>query len=189
MTNLGKRKIILASSSPRRKMLLKSIIDKFEIVVPNVEEINDGKPCDIAKGNAKIKGEAIIDNENIIIACDTLVAMNEEIYGKPDNFENAMVMLNKLQGKSHSVFSGVYVRQGSKEVNFVEESKVFIKELNKKDIENYLNEYKPYDKAGAYGIQDGVIVKGYSGSYSNIVGLPIEKLQIVLRENFGVTNG
>ena len=163
-------------------MLLKKIVNDFDIIIPKVDENSIGTPDIIAKNNAILKGEAIIDSENIIIACDTLVALDGEIFEKPNNYDNAFVMLKKLQAKTHSVFSGVYMRNGSKVICFVEESKVSIKPLNDMQIKKYLLEYKPFDKAGAYGIQDGIIVDEYLGSYDNIVGLPTEKLSIALRK-------
>ena len=171
---------VLASSSPRRKELLKKVISDFSVFVPDVSETETGTPDKIAYENALRKGRAA-EGERVI-ACDTLVALDGVIYGKPHTEQKAKEMLSALSGKTHEVLSGLYVRIGKKEFISVEKSEVTFRDLTQEEIERYVAEYKPLDKAGAYGIQDGAVVLSYSGSYDNIVGLPTEKLRKILEE-------
>jgi septum formation protein len=181
-----KNKIILASSSPRREMLLHKLVSDFDIVIPSDKEIDIGKPDEIAIANAIMKGKSINCNYDVLIACDTLVALDGKIYGKPNNVENACNMLRELSGRTHSVFSGVYVSVKGQEFTFTEISKVTFKSLTNDKIIEYVNKYKPLDKAGSYGIQDKEIVSSYEGEYDNIVGLPTNRLREILREYIDV---
>ncbi len=171
---------VLASSSPRRKELLKKLVSDFSVVVPSVEEKETGTPEEIARENAVLKGRAVPGER--VIACDTLVALDGRIFGKPHSEEEAKEMLSSLSGKTHEVISGLYVRTKGKESISVERSFVAFRSLTKEQIDRYVKEFCPLDKAGAYGIQDGFVVESYEGSYDNIVGLPTEKLKNVLEE-------
>lgn len=162
------------------------ITDNFQIIEPNVQEIEVGDPKENALQNAIIKGKSIKIDTNGILACDTLVALDGVIYGKPKTKEKACEMLKKLSGKTHSVFSGVYIKIEDKEFTFTEESKVKFKDLSEEEITLYVEKFSPLDKAGAYGIQDNVIVESYLGSYDNIMGLPTEKIREILREYIDV---
>jgi len=161
---------------------LHNILEEFAIISPNSEEIDVGEPEDIALQNAVLKARDCAKEGDIIIACDTLVACDGKIYGKPYTIESAIDMIKKLSGKWHSVFSGVCVKTPDKEVTFVEESKVKFNDLNEEQIIDYVKKYLPLDKAGSYGIQDGVVVEKYLGDFDNIVGLPVKKLRDVLKE-------
>lgn len=181
------KKIILASTSPRRKELLRRLVDSFEIVAPSEQEAEYDCPEQTAQKNALNKGKSVLKSKDyqnsIIIACDTVVAKNSIIFGKPTNREHAFAMLKALQGDWHQVYSGVFVK-ADKEYNYCECSKVFIKQLSDEQIYKYIDSYLPYDKAGSYGIQDGGgIIKEYIGDYDNIVGLPLERIRKILREN------
>lgn len=178
--------IILASSSPRRVVLLHKIIDNFEIISPSGKEIERGIPDKIALKNAIIKGKSVKNVCDVLIACDTLVALDGQIFGKPKTKQKACEMLNFLSGKTHSVFSGVYIKIMEKEFTFVEESKVTFKSLKEAEIAAYVEKFLPLDKAGAYGIQDDVIVENYIGDYDNIMGLPTDKIREILREYIDV---
>jgi len=167
-------------------MLLRKIVDNFEIIQPSCQEINIYNPQENALQNAIIKGKSVKDNAFCIIACDTLVALDGVIYGKPNTKQNAIKTLKILSGKTHSVFSGVYIKIDQKEYSFTQESKVKLRKLTNEDIILYVNKYLPLDKAGAYGIQDDVIVESYSGDYDNIVGLPTDKIREILREYIDV---
>lgn len=181
-----KKMLILASSSPRRKMLLHKITDDFEIIEPNVEEKEAGDPSQSAQNNAIIKGKSIKNDALGLIACDTIVALDGVIYGKPKTKQKACEMLKKLSGSTHSVFSGVYIKIADKEFAFTEESFVKIKELSQEEIEFYVEKYSPLDKAGAYGIQDNFLVETYTGDYDNIMGLPTNRIREILREYINV---
>jgi septum formation protein len=100
----------------------------------------------------------------------------DKFYNKPADFNDAVRMLSELSGRRHNVYTGVCVRRGNKSLTFCEESCVTFKKLTEEQIENYVNTYKPYDKAGAYGIQHGEIIENYEGDLDNIVGLPMERL-------------
>lgn len=167
-------------------MLLHKIVDNFEIIEPETEEIEIGDPVKSALNNAIIKGKSIQTDAYLLIACDTLVALDNVIYGKPKTIQKACEMLEKLSGKTHSVFSGVYIKIDGKEYSFVEESRVKFRDLTKKEINSYVEKYLPLDKAGAYGIQDDVIVESYLGDYDNIVGLPTIRIREIIREYIDV---
>lgn len=169
---------ILASSSPRRKELLKKIISDFSVINPDVPEAETGTPEEIARENAIRKGRSVQGER--VIACDTVVALNGIVYGKPHTEEKAVEMLTALSGRTHEVLSGLYVRIGQKEYISVERSEVTFRSLTKERILEYVSACRPLDKAGAYGIQDGYVVLSYKGSYDNIVGLPTERLQEIL---------
>ena len=162
------------------------IADNFEIIEPLAEEIETGSPVEIAQNNAIIKGKSIKNECDVLLACDTLVALEGVIYGKPKTMQKAREMLKILNGKTHSVFSGVYLKVMGKEYTFTEESKVTFKQLTNEAIDAYVEEFKPLDKAGAYGIQDEVIVDSYKGDYDNIMGLPTLKIREILREYIDV---
>lgn len=174
------QKIVLASVSPRRKQLLKMVADNFETAEPFFSELSDGDPFYVALTNAVGKGRSV--KGDIVIACDTVVALDGKLYGKPQTAQNARETLRMLSGKTHSVISGVYIRANGAERTFSEESRVTFKPLTQNEIAKYIEEFQPLDKAGAYGIQDGVTVAGYTGDYFNIMGLPVDSLREILRE-------
>ena len=166
-------KVVLASTSPRRKELLKELFSEFSIISPVAEEGTEGDPKVLAVDNAVKKGRSITEPCDVLLSCDTVVAMDGKIYGKPSDASDAVRMLRELSGKTHSVISGVYLKIKGKEVTFYEESFVKMKKMTDEEIVSYVETYHPIDKAGAYGIQDDAVVEGYSGEYENIVGLPI----------------
>lgn len=176
--------LILASSSPRRKELLHKITDNFIISVPICDETENGSPEFVAENNAIIKGKNTVGD--FIIACDTVVALDGVIYGKPLTESKAFDMLSELNGKTHTVYSGVYIRYFDEEITFIETSDVTMKQLSEADIIAYIKEFKPLDKAGSYGLQDGVTVKSFVGSRDNIIGLPTEKIREILRKFINV---
>ncbi len=175
-------KIILASTSPRRKEILGAICPNFEVVAPNAEEINDGEPAEVALINAVLKGRSVKTDCDLLIACDTLVTLDGVIYGKPHTEENAAAMLKTLQGKTHTVIGGVYLRVKGIEYAYTVESRVKIKKLDESEIISYVKSRQPLDKAGAYGIQDGAVTEGFEGDYNNIVGLPTDRIKTVIRD-------
>ncbi len=176
-----KWKVVLLSASPRRFELLGELLDGFEVKNQNADEA-----CALVKPSARVMDIAVkksvltpTDNQ-LIITCDTLVFRRGVYYGKPKDREDAFRMLKDLSGKTHYVYSGVCLRSAEFRRVFYDKSAVTFKNLSDEDIYRYIDEFAPYDKAGAYGIQDGVAVKNYSGSYSNIMGLPLEKLKAEL---------
>lgn len=179
--------MILASQSPRRRELLSLISDKFSIIPAKGEEIigENVPPCETVKMLARQKATEIYSKykDETIIAADTVVAVDGVILGKPNSVGNAAEMLHRLSGKRHSVFTGVCVifPDGETEV-FAEETLVEFYPLTDEQIEAYVATGEPMDKAGAYGIQGrgALLVKGISGDYYNVMGLPVGRLYRVL---------
>ena len=175
--------IVLASSSPRRKELLKQISDDFIVEVSNIDESIDRpqKVEDIPYELAYRKAKAVSKTHynDIVIGCDTIVAFDNEVLEKPLDEDDAYRMLNKLNNNTHKVISGVAIIYQDKEIRFIEESLVTFNNLSNEDINFYISTKDPLDKAGAYGIQNPYIklVKEFKGEYENIVGLPIKRLK------------
>lgn len=175
--------IILASKSPRRQELLHLMGIEFKVVLRDVDESYPAglSPSDIAVYIAEKKAKAfdeVIDNE-IVITADTIVSLEGKILGKPDNEAHAFEILSDLSGKRHEVITAVCLLKNHKLTSFYEVSEVFFKELSAEQIKYYVSTYSPMDKAGAYGIQEWiglVAVAKINGSYSNIVGLPTQRL-------------
>ncbi len=184
-------KIILASGSPRRKQLLELAEISFEIIVSEVDETfpNEVSAEQAAIHIAENKAMAVqrnLDNgnEQTIIAADTVVVLNDEILGKPVDREDAIKILMKLSGKTHKVITGVCILSASGKIVFSEETEVEFNALSKNQIEYYVDNYKPYDKAGAYAIQEwiGVIgIKSIKGDFYNVMGLPVSRVVAELR--------
>lgn len=175
--------IILASKSPRRQELLHLMGIEFKVVLRDVDESYPAglSPSDIAVYIAEKKAKAfdeVIENE-IVITADTIVSLEGKILGKPDNEAHAFEILSDLSGKRHEVITAVSLLKNHKLTSFYEVSEVFFKELSAEQIKYYVSTYSPMDKAGAYGIQEWiglVAVAKINGSYSNIVGLPTQRL-------------
>lgn len=177
--------IILASNSPRRRELLKEIFDTFEVIPTNVEERTAVKRgYAICQNLAKIKlGELPkLRPDALIISADTIVYMDGKVYGKPKDENTAKKFLDELSGKRHCVYTGVAIYCAGKIYTFYDKSYVTFKSLSEKDKWDYISTKSPFDKAGGYGIQDGEVVQSYEGSYTNIVGLPMEKLKAQLKK-------
>jgi septum formation protein len=175
------RKIILASSSPRRKQLLKQLELEFEVVPSHVEEILNPrlKPRHQAEELALQKAQAVASQHEdaIIIGADTLVALGDEILGKPANEQEAKRMLKKLRGRQHTVVTGFVLIDTANARTIVKsvETKVWFKKLSPQEIASYVEKDRPFDKAGAYGIQGfgALLVEKIEGEYSGAVGLPL----------------
>ncbi len=170
-------KYILASGSPRRKDLLYKIVPEFEIIIPNVDEnIGIQDPEKLVLELSKIKASAV-NEYGIIIAADTIVVKDNKILGKPKNYDEAFNMLKSLSNSYHYVYTGVCIKKDNTLDNFVVKTKIYFKKLSDNEIEKYILEKKPYDKAGSYGIQETNFCYKIEGSYENVVGLPIEELR------------
>ncbi len=178
--------ILLASASPRRKELLKEIYPSFDIISPEVDETFYAPPTKYVKTIALRKANAVNKESDVIISADTIVVYKKTILGKPSSKEDAIKTLTTLSGKKHYVYTGVcikYIRKDKEKIiTFYDKSDVYMKPLSLSEIIDYVNGGSPLDKAGSYGIQDGVVAK-HKGSYSNIVGLPIEKLKKILTKH------
>lgn len=190
LENLDKYKIILASKSPRRKELLEMLDIPFEIHTK--QGIDETYPSslpamDVPEFLSRLKGEAysaeIIDNE-LIITADTVVILDDKIYGKPKDENDAVEMLMQLQGKTHTVVTGVTIATKEKMESFSTATEVTFAEISRNEAAWYVTKYKPLDKAGAYGIQEWIgcaAVAGINGSFYNVMGLPVHQLYKVLK--------
>ena len=177
---------ILASKSPRRQELLKIIVPEFKIVVPDIDEnILVSIPSDTAKIISKFKAYKIFAEypEATILACDTIVVIEGELLGKPKDALDAKRMLRKLSGKKHHVISGFTLVSPHLEINKNIVTEVYFNDLSDELIDEYIKTGSPFDKAGAYGIQDETfnLVKSIKGSYYNVMGLPVEALRKVIK--------
>lgn len=177
-------KIILASKSPRRHELLGGLDIAFEVVVHEVDEIfPEGMAMeDIPVYLAKLKAVPFVDEvdlETIVITADTIVWIDGEVLGKPNDYEHAFEMLRKLSGKKHVVVTGVCLTSKEKQVTFSSTTDVYFKDLTDHEIDYYLKNYYPYDKAGSYGVQEWIgyiAINRIEGSYFNVMGLPVQQL-------------
>ncbi|WAM30662.1 Maf family protein [Caldicellulosiruptor naganoensis] len=188
------KKVILASSSPRRIELLKQFGIKFEIIPSNVDEVisHDLTPEENVKNLAKKKGEEVLKRlgetakDSLIISADTVVFIEGTILGKPSDEKQAFYMLKKISGKRHTVYTGVCVIDASKNhiLADFEKSYVYIKQMSDEEILRYIQTGEPFDKAGAYAIQGfgSLIVEKIEGCFYNVVGLPLYKLNTMLQK-------
>jgi len=175
--------IILASQSPRRKQLLEWAEVSFQIIVAGTEETfpKNLVPTEVALHIAMEKAKSVQKKaaDKIIIAADTIVVLNHEIIGKPVDRNDAITILNKLSGAHHTVITGVVILQNEKTISFTDSTDVEFHSLSRHQIEFYVDNYKPYDKAGAYAIQEwiGVVgIKRIKGDFYNVMGLPISRV-------------
>ena len=184
-------RVILASNSPRRKELLAGVGISFEVMtIPGIDESfpDTLKGGDIPLFLARKKSDAyqdILRDNVLVITADTIVWQDGKVLGKPKDRREAVEMIAELSGRSHTVYTGVCVRSATKEEAFYTESKVFFDELTADEIEYYVDNFKPYDKAGAYGIQEWigyVAIEGIEGSFFNVMGLPVQRLYVELSE-------
>ncbi len=180
MTN---RPLILASSSPRRQYLMREAGFTFTVEKPEVDEsFPDELPVEqVARYLAVKKAEAFRPslNDQIIVTADTVVILEQKILNKPADRPEAIAMLFQLSGKTHRVMTGVCILSAEREVSFDDTTEVTFSTLSLQEIEYYVDHYKPYDKAGAYGAQDfiGMIaIEKIVGSYFNVMGLPIHNV-------------
>ncbi len=183
-TSSTSKKIILASQSPRRKQLLEWAEIPFEIIIQSTDESypNNLSVEEIAIHIARNKALAVLQVTlaNIpVLAADTIVVLNNEVIGKPVNRADAIDILNKLSGQQHTVITGVVIRHGEKEIAFADATEVEFHQLTLEQIEFYVDKYQPYDKAGAYAIQEwiGVVgIKSVKGDFYNVMGLPVSRV-------------
>lgn len=184
LNNLNDYQIILASQSPRRHQMLRELGVSFEIKTREVDEIYpEGlRPEEVPLYLAELKSKAFekdMESNQLVITADTIVCVDDWILGKPVDRTDAFNMLKALSGRSHQVISGVCLQSVEKKVSFSTITHVHFKVLSDEEINYYIENYKPFDKAGAYGIQEwiGFIgIDGIEGSYFNVVGLPIQRL-------------
>jgi len=184
------RKLIHAYPSPRRREILQKTGNVLSATSPDAEEAMGGlSPASLTVENSVRKAEAALKiADGVIICADTVVVAGDAILGKPGNAENAARMLSALSGKSHSVITGYTVTDGEKSVSGYVETVVTMREIQDDEMNAYINVCRPFDKAGAYGIQEaaGMFVSRIDGDYYNVVGLPLSKISEILRAEFGI---
>ena len=187
-------RIILASKSPRRKEILENLGLKFDIIVADADERSDERdPKQRVADLAAIKGRAVTDaleekTNTLVIASDTLVYAEGEFLGKPRDREDARRMIGLLSGRSHSVVSGIYLFYNGKEILSADETLVTFDKMTDGEIESYVSSDEPYDKAGGYAVQGlaSLYISGLEGDYFNVVGLPVNLLYKILKNEFDI---
>jgi septum formation protein len=181
--------LILASQSPRRKQLLEWAEVSFDIVVSDADESFPAGllPEEVAVFIARQKAAAVAaqDQKRIILAADTIVVLGSDIIGKPLDREDAISILTRLSGNRHQVITGVVIRRGDREEVFADTTEVEFHPLTREQVIYYVDNYRPYDKAGAYAIQEWIGVTGIrsiNGDFYNVMGLPVSRVVQALRE-------
>lgn len=181
--------IILASQSPRRKQLLQWAEIDFEIMVADTDESYppDLDPEQVAIHIAREKAKAVQQKvqNRIIVAADTIVVLDKEVINKPIDRDDAIKILNKLSGSHHKVITGVVLLHQGKEISFADVTDVEFHHLTEEQIAFYVDKYKPYDKAGAYAIQEWIGVVGIrciNGDFYNVMGLPVSRVVSALKQ-------
>lgn len=183
-------RIILASKSPRRKQLLEWAEIPFDVMVKDTDEMYPATlsiekvPVYIARNKALAVKEEL-SHDRLILAADTIVVLNGKVIGKPTSKENAIQILSELSGHIHEVITGVVLMRDDTEMAFADITEVEFHKLSQQQIEFYVNKYKPYDKAGAYAIQEwiGVVgIKRVKGDFYNVMGLPVSRVVKALSE-------
>jgi septum formation protein len=181
---LNKHRIILASKSPRRQELLRELGLNFEVIIKEYSETYPDNLSGeeiarfISLEKASLFKDEISENE-IVITADTIVWCNNKVLGKPLNFSEAVDILKQISGNTHDVITGVSLLSAAKTLTFSDSTKVTFDVISEEEIIHYVEKYKPYDKAGAYGVQEWIGLLACShidGSYFNVVGLPVHRL-------------
>lgn len=189
LSNLKSKKIILASKSPRRQELLKGLDIQFEIKTKEVDESYplNMKPEQVPVFLAEKKADAFVDlleKDTILITSDTIVIQGKNILEKPNSIEEGKAMIRKLSGQVHTVVTGVCIRTLEKSISFSDETRVLFTDLTDDEIDYYMKNYQPFDKAGSYGVQEWIGYVGIErleGSYYNVMGLPVHKVYTALK--------
>ena len=179
--------IVLASASPRRLELLSAVADDITVEPSDVDEsaVRARSPRALVRELSRLKALSVAarakNRGKVVIGADTVVYL-DKLYGKPRDRADAIRMLTELNGREHSVLTGVTVVRDGWTHTFSVRSAVKFRNMTAHEIEEYVDGHRPYDKAGAYAVQEGVVVGSYRGSLTNIIGLPMEKLVKVLKE-------
>ncbi|MBN9384871.1 MAG: septum formation protein Maf [Chitinophagaceae bacterium] len=177
-------RIVLASGSPRRKQLLEWAEVDFEVIVADTPETYPAGlpvglvPVHIARNKA-LAVKKQLPADRIVLAADTVVVLDGDIIGKPRDRDDAVSILTRLAGNQHEVITGVILSRGQQEIAFADSTAVYFHELTKTQIETYVDKYRPFDKAGAYAIQEwiGVVgIRGIEGDFYNVMGLPVSRV-------------
>ena len=182
--HLSKYSITLGSQSPRRKELFDGLNLPFSVRVIEVDELfpAEMRAVDVPEYLAVLKAVPFQESfhaDTLLITADTIVLIEDEVLGKPLDYEHAFTMLKRLSGRKHVVITGVCITSNDKQITFSDHTDVYFKSLSDEEIDYYLTHYQPYDKAGSYGVQEWigyVAIEKIEGSYFNVMGLPIQRL-------------
>lgn len=184
-------RLLLASKSPRRRQLLGELGYPVEFISLDVDEhVPEGTPAaDTAELLARRKAEAcrqsVIGDGDILVAADTVVVLGDKVLGKPADRDEALAMLRSLSGRSHAVYTGVCLRTASQTRSFTERTDVHFRSLSDDELAYYVDHYRPFDKAGSYGIQEWIGMVGISrieGCFYNVMGLPVARVYEAIRQ-------
>jgi septum formation protein len=178
------QQIILASQSPRRKQLLEWAEVPFEVMVKETDEswpagLNTEEVAIHIARNKALAVQPAVEQDAVILAADTIVVLGDDIIGKPKDRDDALKILTALSGQQHKVITGVVIKKGDKETAFADVTEVDFHPLTQEQLAFYVDKYKPYDKAGAYAIQEwiGVVgIKAVRGDFYNVMGLPVSRV-------------
>ncbi|WP_079243679.1 MULTISPECIES: Maf family protein [Chryseobacterium] len=183
-------KLLLASQSPRRKELLSSLGFEFEVVKIDCEEIipENIKIEEAAAYLSDLKASAFrnLETDEVLLTADTIVAIDNQILGKPKDEENAFTMLQSLSGRTHQVYTGITIKTANKSFTETDVADVTLDKLSDEEINYYIQNYKPFDKAGSYGVQEWLgmaKITSLTGSYYTIMGLPTHLVYKILKES------
>ena len=179
--------LVLASSSPRRRELLSTLVARFDIRIPEIDETprHEELPIDYVERIARQKASEHVSSERVNLAADTTVVLEGQIIGKPSDVDEARWILDRLSGKTHTVYTAVALAQSAGVDTLLSATRVTLTRLSQRAIDAYLLTDEPWDKAGAYGIQGyaGAFVERIEGSYSGVVGLPLWETRILLNNS------
>lgn len=183
-------RVVLASASPRRRELLQLLVEAFDVRPSAIDETLDGTPLvDAITNLARQKARAVAASEPdaIVLGADTVVVLDGDVFGKPADMTDARHMLHRLRGRWHEVITGIAIAAPGRDVSAVEVSRVLMDDVDDAVIDDYVATGEPLDKAGAYAIQGagGRLIRGLVGSYTNVIGLPLEPTRALL-ESVGV---
>lgn len=183
--------LLLASKSPRRRQLLCELGYPVEFINPDVDEHVPPDTPATATAELLAQRKALacpverLDKDTVLIAADTVVALGDKVLGKPANRNDALSMLHSLAGNRHAVYTGVCLRTINNTISFTEKTDVFFRPMSDEELSYYVDTYQPYDKAGAYGIQEWIGMVGVSrieGCYYNVMGLPVARVYEAIRK-------
>jgi len=196
LENLNGYRVVLGSQSPRRQQLLKGLELDFDVVTADLDETFDNRlqkqeiPLFLSQEKSKAIKQKLSGNY-LLITCDTVVWVNNHVLNKPGSVQEATQMLNILSGNTHEVFTGVTLASAQHSISFYDRTQVYFKPLEAKEIEHYIERYKPFDKAGSYGVQEWigyVAIEKIEGCFFNVMGLPLSKLYSELKRFPGLSS-
>lgn len=177
-------RLLLASGSPRRKEILTALGYEVTVVKPTFDEaqVTEPDPARLVMRLAEGKGRSVPAGDSLLVASDTVVVFEGEVLGKPSDEKEAAAMLRRLSGKTHRVYTGVYLQRGAKSTAFCDCTEVVFRTLTEEEIAAYIATGSPMDKAGAYGVQDSGFAAELRGSFHTVMGFPAERFEEIIKD-------